>query len=541
MKKLLEVGIPKNRSFYLGVLSSALYGVSSVALLATSAYLISRAAQMPPILYLMVAVVGVRAFALGRASFRYAERLLLHDATFRKLTELRPALFRALVPLIPAGFKDHDQAQQLDRITSDVDETQNLVTRVISPIAAAIAGLLLATAIAWTLVIEAALTLFVSAVFLGVANFWLTTKLASKAETQRVLARANLRSALVSNIDGLTEFELNGWSEQLSRKVRAIGESQYRADKSLALASGIGPALFSLAGALVALSLAVIGQAALSQGLAGEFLAVLVLTPIAVFELLAGLQQAAIAWQKYRISAQRISGQLSLDLPKELQIKTGSSELDKFSSLELQNISIRYPNAEIDAVSQVSFKIKRGELVALMAPSGSGKTTIGYLIARLLNQQSGEYLINGKPVASYSLDSIRNKFGLVEQQPRIFAGSLRQNLEISGVTEERELISMLEQVGLWKLFAGREGLETQLGQAGLLISGGEAQRVAIARALLAGFEFLVIDEPTSALDKKNAEKLMSDISKLCNEHNLTALVITHDKNLTRFVARTIEL
>lgn len=541
MKRLLAVGLPKNRSFYLGVISSALYGISSVALLATSAYLISRAAQMPPILYLMVAVVGVRAFALGRASFRYAERLLLHDATFRKLTELRPALFRALVPLIPAGFRDYDQAEQLDRITSDVDETQNLVTRVISPLVAAAAGLILATSIVAVLALEAALTLFGAALLLGILNFWAATKLASKAETTRVAARARLRSALVNNLDGLTEFELNGWSDQLSREVRELGEQQYRADRRLALLSGIGPALFSLLGALVALALAVIGQRALSQGLAGEFLAVLVLTPIAVFELLGGLQQAAIAWQKYRISASRVATQLEAKLPFELEIASGDLDLKSIKSIELRNVSISYPDAKSEAVSDVNFKIRRGELVALMAASGSGKTTVGYLITRLLNHQSGEYLINGKPVEHYSLASLRNKFGLIEQQPRIFAGTVRQNLEISGQADESRLIAILEQVGLWKMFATRQGLDTQLGQSGLLISGGEAQRVAIARALLAGFEFLVIDEPTSALDKKNAQQLMIDISRLCSERNLTALVITHDQNLVRYVDRTIEL
>ena len=134
MRRLIRLGLPNTRIFYLGLFISLLQAVSAVALLATSAWLISRASEQPPVMYLMIAVVGVRGFALGRAAFRYGERILLHDAAFKMLATTRPGIFEKLIPLSPAGLGDSSHGQVMSKVVADVDELQNLPLRVIAPI-----------------------------------------------------------------------------------------------------------------------------------------------------------------------------------------------------------------------------------------------------------------------------------------------------------------------------------------------------------------------------------------------------------------------
>ena len=134
-RALIELGLPKTQSLALGLLIATLQGLSGVALLASSAWLISRASQQPNVVYISVAVVGVRAFAVGRSAFRYAERISLHDSAFRMLTDLRPRLFAKWIELAPAGVTSLDRGQAIQRMVADVDETQNLSLRVIAPIA----------------------------------------------------------------------------------------------------------------------------------------------------------------------------------------------------------------------------------------------------------------------------------------------------------------------------------------------------------------------------------------------------------------------
>ena len=159
------------------------------------------------------------------------------------------------------------------------------------------------------------------------------------------------------------------------------------------------------------------------------------------------------------------------------------------------------------------------------------------LLARLINPSSGQYLINGKSVDQFEIESVRKVIGLVEQDPTIFIGDVRANLLIAKPNAgDSELIAMLSRVGLWQMFKEREGLDTQLGDRGVLISGGEAQRLALARALLANFQVLILDEPTANVDAVQADRLMDDIFNVLGDFPARSLVlISHEdkyRNLT---------
>ena len=541
MTNIWKLGTPDNKQFKFGLVASGLYSISAVSLLATSAFLISRASQMPPILYLMVAVVGVRAFALGRATFRYAERIFSHDGVFRHLSALRPRLYAALTPFLSATANKASKGQDLDRVTSDVEELQNFPLRVLSPLLGNLFALITGTLLLATLSWQVALVLFISGLGFSLFGWWITTFQQQDLEKSRAETRATMRSGLVEYLDGISEFRNLGWAKDLRNQLSIQGLTQLKRDRRNALSVGLGPAIFGLAAILTIFLGAQFSYQAVSERIDGVYLAVLVLVPLAVFEVLTSIPAIAIALRKYSVAAERIQSTLEAKLPKELQIEQSNAILDEFSSLELVNLSVSYPNQQGFAVQGVNLKLVPGQILALMGKSGAGKTTVALAINSLIRPSTGEVLVNGTPLSEFTIDSRRRIIGLIEQQPHIFSGTLRQNLELVEGKSDIERWNAIRAVGLEQTFLARAGLDTELGQRGYLVSGGESQRIAIARALLADFKLLVVDEPTSALDEDNARKLAEDLREIAASKNLAILLITHDPEIANFCDEIMQL
>ena len=308
--------------------------------------------------------------------------------------------------------------------------------------------------------------------------------------------------------------------------------------------TGIGLALLSLLATLAMLSGAWFGGLAVETGrLQGGWLAVLVLLPLAIFELIQNAQPAVSAYRRYSSSSDRVRELLEREIPDSLKITTGALTVRNIESIDLQSISVRYPGAEIDAVSGVNLRIEPGNKVLLSGESGSGKSSVALVLSRLINAHSGLYLINGKPVEQFDFESVNKLIGLVEQNPTVFIGDVRANLLIAKPdASDPELMAILSRVGLWKMFESREGLDTQLGDRGVLISGGEAQRLALARALLANFQVLILDEPTANVDATQADRLMEDIFDILRDDQSRAiLLISHEGKYRSLVDLEIRL
>lgn len=202
------------------------------------------------------------------------------------------------------------------------------------------------------------------------------------------------------------------------------------------------------------------------------------------------------------------------------------------NSIEFKKVNFGYPSSEDHrdgkpVLSQVSFKIKKGDRVALVGPSGAGKSTILSLIERFYEPNSGEILLEGVPVRNLSRDALRSQIGYVEQDAPVLAGSIRDNLLIgSPNATDAELKAVLAEVNLTAVLKrDKRGLDAEVGEAGIMLSGGERQRLAIARALLAAPPILLLDESTSALDGLNEQRMREAIDAVAQGR--TMIVIAH--------------
>jgi ATP-binding cassette subfamily C protein CydC len=529
--ELIRLGLPKQKGFKLGLFVSVLQGISAVALMATSAWLISRAAEQPPIMFLNIAVVLVRGFALGRAFFRYTERLVLHNAAFAMLTELRPRLFAKLIPLAPAGLGRANRADTVTKLVNDVDEIQNLPLRVIAPLLQSTAvSLLTVGALAWlnpgsgaSLLIALLLAVFVALPVSARAS------VASNAKAAQI--RADLNVASATFVENLEVLQAYGWVEDQLKLVSDAQQETLKLSRDQAITAGLGAGMFSALAAVATAASAYFGGIAVqAQQTPGVMLAVFALVPLAVFDILQNVQPAIGAWQRYKASANRVHELLTDEVPTELAVSKGSAPLDQIRSIEVRDLTAKYPGTENPASRPVSFSLHAGQSLLLQGPSGSGKSTTALVLSGLLNPAGGSYLINGEPADSFLAGSVSARIGYLEQTPVVFMGSLRTNLLIAAPeTTDTDLWAVLERVNLAETFRAREGLDTELGERGVAISGGEAQRMALARALLANFEVLIFDEPTANVDPATAEQLWADLlGTLKSDNSKMAIFISHE-------------
>lgn len=558
---VLRKAQPTARRFGPGLFFALCSALSAVALIACSGWLITRASEQPQIAYLSAAVVGVRAFALGRAAFRYADRLASHDGAFRQLAELRVAVFERLIPLAPAGLARTQRGDLLSRLVSDVDELQDLPLRVVQPLLVSALVALLSVFGVWLVLPEAALTLFICLVFAFVVGTVLHAAVAARAERRLAPGRGALMQQLldfVSSLDVLTAFgAVDERIEQINRSDSALRRDGVR----ISVGAGLAASAMTLAAGCATLLAILVGAPTLE----GPQLTIIALVPLAVFEVCGMVPLAVGAWRHVRSSATRVAQIAPATVPEGIPVESSDDDeavIDAGAHADaplivLTGLSARWPEfaASIDgslhvpkaptALDTISLSIAPGERVLVRGESGAGKTTLANVLVRFLDY-TGSFTLNGREARSYAPAQLRRTIGLCEQNPWIFDATLRQNLLFARESaSDAELNAVIARVGLAEWAATRGGLDAELGERGALVSGGQAQRIALARALLAEFSVLIVDEPTANVDAAQSEVLMRDILAAASsdesERSRTVIVISHDSVPTELISRQLLL
>ncbi|WP_328770365.1 thiol reductant ABC exporter subunit CydD [Streptomyces sp. NBC_00286] len=508
------------------VLGSLALG-SAVGLMATSGWLISRASQQPPVLYLMVAVTATRAFGIGRAVFRYAERLVSHDAVLRMLADTRVAVYRRLERLAPAGLRTTRRGDLLSRLVADVDALQDYWLRWLLPASAAVVVSAASVGFTAWLLPEAGAALALGLLAAGAGVPLVTGAVARRAERRLAPARGVLATRVADLLTGTAELTVAGALPARTAEARRADAALTRIASRTATATALGDGLIALVSGLTVAATALVGAQAVADGrLSGVLMAVVVLTPLAAFEAVLSLPLAVQYRQRVRKSAERVYEVLDAPDPVREPERPREAPASPFP-LVLQELSARHHGQDRDALAGLDLTLAQGQRIAVVGQSGSGKTTLAQVLLRLLDAGAGTYTLGGMDAYDLGGDDVRRLVGLCAQDAHLFDSSVRENLLLArkDATEE-DLRDALGRARLLDWADGLpEGLDTLIGEHGARLSGGQRQRLALARALLADFPVLVLDEPAEHLDLPTADALTADL--LAATEGSTTLLITH--------------
>ncbi|KQX37430.1 ABC transporter [Streptomyces sp. Root63] len=511
----------------LALLLGSLAVGSAVGLMAVSGWLISRASEEPPVMYLMMAVTATRAFGIGRAVFRYAERLVSHDAVLKLLAELRVAVYRGLERIAPGGLRTTRRGDLLSRLVADVDALQDYWLRWLLPVGTAVVVGTAAAGFTGWLLPEAGVILAVGLLVAGVGVPLVSGACARRTERQLAPARAALATRVADLLGSTAELTVAGALPARQTRLRAADTLLTRIASRAAAATALGGGLSALVCGLTVVAAATVAVPAVQDGrLSGVALAVVVLTPLAAFEAVTGLPLAVQYRQRVARSAERVFEVLDAPVPVREPEAPAEEPASPFP-LEVRGLSARYPGARHDALASLDLTLTRGRRIAVVGPSGSGKTTLAQVLLRFLDASSGTYRLGGVEASALDSDTVRRSVGLCAQDAHVFDSSIRENLRLArpGATDA-ELRDALARARLldWVL-ALPEELDTPVGEHGARLSGGQRQRLALARALLADFPVLVLDEPAEHLDLPTADALTADL--LDATRGCATVLITH--------------
>ncbi|MGD0861689.1 MAG: thiol reductant ABC exporter subunit CydC [Candidatus Limnocylindrales bacterium] len=533
--RIARLGRPVNGRLALAVVAGVAAAGAAIGLTATSAWLVSRAAERPAVLDLMVAITGVRFFGISRGALRYAERLTAHDAAFRVLARLRSDAYARLERLAPAGLLEFRSGDLLARLVDDIDGLADLWLRLLLPyLVAGIAAVLTVAAI-WLLVPAAALALAVSLVFAAFAIPACTILLARRGERLISGTRGDLASATLEVLAGAPELLVAGATEQRLTHLAAIDRRLAAAEARTSAGAGLGALLSGLAsGAAVWLSL-LAGIAAVRVGaLDGVELAVVVLVPIAIHEAISGVVPAAQHLPGLAAMARRVVEVAAR--PDPVVEPAAPEKLPEGPyGLRSRGLRARYRPDLPDALRLPDIELRPGRRLLVTGPSGSGKSTLAAVLVRFLEPSAGSLELVGRDRSAdfrrLAGDDLRRVVCLCAQDPHVFDTSIAENVRLARPSaDDGQIRAALAaaQLTAW-IDSLPNGLDTLVGEHGALLSAGQRQRLSLARALLADAPVIVFDEPTEHLDEATATALTADL--LAATAGRTVVMITHRPEL----------
>ncbi len=485
----------------LGVLAMG----SALALAGVSAWLITRASQMPPVLDLSVAVVAVRTFAISRGVLRYCERLVTHDAALRAAGTARAQIYHRLATGPVAGAVRLHSGELVARVGADVDALADVLVRALVPIGVATALSLAAVVVVGIISLPAAVVLAVCLLLAGVVAPWLAGRAAATQEAVARQHHSERDTAAMLALEHAPELRVAGALPDViaesQRQQRAWGSS---------LDAAARPAAFAEAVPTAAIGVSVIGAVVAALGMAPTAapttLAVLMLLPLSAFEATGVLPAAAGQMTRSRIAARRL-----LDLAPPVP-ETGTHMVSP--SRPLGRLSAQVAAGHAGArPNHATIDLPPGARLAVTGPSGSGKTTLLMTLAGLLPPVQGQVTLDGIDLQRIREDELRRAVSFFAEDAHIFATTVRDNLLVArGDCGDDELTAALDAVGLGGWLSGLpEGLSTVLTAGAQAVSAGQRRRLLLARAVLSPASIVLLDEPTEHLDAADADRILHEL------------------------------
>lgn len=500
------------RATVVGGLLGGAATTSGIALTATSGWLIVRASEHPAILTLLAAIVAVRAFGMARPFFRYLERVVSHAAALDDLAHHRAAVYAALVPLTPARLGRRARSRVLTGVVDDLTDVVETQVRVTVPVGSSVVAGVAATVLATWLAPAIGLVLAGLLVVIA-AGCWLAWRTESHARGELLAARAEVGrvSDLVARQAGElqaigAERAANSWLVSAHETLREAVRRQSRGRALVAALLMLGTAAATVAAAVLA-----------DPGDVGApVAALLIVVPVAVGDALAPLVDTMRALARAQGSGVRLDALLDQEPavhdPQTPAALPPRGNDDNGPVVELDAVAASW-TGERSHLGPIDLQLTPGRHVAVAGPNGSGKSTLLTVLARALDPSSGRHTVDGTDVRTATMAAVRSDVAVVDDEPHVFATSLRENLRLARPdATDADLASALVRAGLDHWVTGLpDGLATRLGTGGRGVSAGERTRLGVARAVLADRPVVLLDEPTAHLDHATATAVLGDV------------------------------
>jgi thiol reductant ABC exporter CydC subunit len=527
IRRTLQLVWPARGRLTITTLLGAATAGSGIALLATSAWMISRAAQRPSVVALGIAIVGVRVFAVSRGLSRYGERLVGHDTALRVLADLRVRVYERLERLAPNGLPAFRRGDLLARLVADVDALQDLMLRVIPPYGVALIVSIPTVGLIWYLLPAGGLVLAVTLLAGATLVPWYAHRLAGRRETRQAAARGELSTHVIDLLEGAPDLVAFDAADAQLARVSAADAELTRIATSSACTAGVGSGLITLLTGLAVWGMLLVGVPAVNSGrLSGPFLAVIALVPLAVFEMVIGLPAAAQTLERVRQSAARVFAVIDT-APDLANSESPNPPGPPPHGLRVKRLRARYGPDRPWALDGIDLDLPPGRRVGIVGASGAGKSTLAAVLVRFLSYEAGSVTLDGLELDTLAGEDVRRVVGLAAENTYLFDTTLRENLLLARRdATDADVRLALQRARLLEWVEGLPaGLDTEVGEHGARLSGGQRQRLGIARALLARFPVLIFDEPGEHLDAATADALRVDLLDLTRGQ--TTVMITH--------------
>ncbi|SHN65171.1 thiol reductant ABC exporter subunit CydC [Desulfitobacterium chlororespirans] len=531
----------------LALLLSALTVTSHIGLMATSSYLLARAALQPPIMDLMITIVGVRFFGISRAVFRYFERLVSHDVTFRVLSRLRMIVYEGIEPLAPARLKELRSGDLLSRIVGDVEVQQNLFLRVLAP--PLVAVLVLLGYGGFLAYFNQGFTMILAAFFLaaGVVLPLLVRALGKGIGQMKIQAKAKMYTFILDSLQGMPEMLAFGQTEAVLQRIQEAQNELSHSERRMAKVTGTANALMGMSTHLGMLAVLVLGIILVEGGqLDGVLLGMLALGVLSSFEAVATLPAGQPYLEENEAAGRRLKHLIDeghqllekekggLDAPG---FNDGAEEKWSFQNREpelaFENVRFRYEPDGPWVLDNISVKIPSGRRIGIVGQSGAGKSTLVNLLVRFWEPSAGEIRLGGVNIKELTPQVVRENMGIVAQKPYLFHATVKENLLLAKLeATNEELYEAARRARIHDFILSLpQGYDCLIGEEGMKLSGGQQQRLAIARVLLKDAPILIFDEATSGLDPVTERELKEELFALTEDRTL--IVITHHLELVK--------
>lgn len=519
LKQVLLLTIREKRDVSIAIFFGFLAGIAGVALMASSGYLISKAALTSQMTILIIMGACLKLFGLVSALSRYAERLFSHRATFTMLSNLRVSFFERLEPHAPQIFQKYRSGDLLARIVGDVESLQNFLLRVFYP--PVVLGIVFLSTIFFTSFFSFAIALVIAGgmvltIIVVPAIFaWRQRKIDSATRT----SRAALSSEATEFLFGFRDLKIYQQLESKEQQLAAFSDDYAEQQRKAGLEENLSQSVNGFVALLVSFFVLGLGTYFVATDqLDGLYLAMLVMISLAVFENVPPMAVFPAYFEDNRKAAVRLENVVAQEENSEKLLELPSGPLD----FKLDKVVFTYPNEERPALDHVSLTIKEGTKTAIVGPSGSGKSTLLQVLLNIADIDAGDITIGGKTLQNVRQENLWNAMNVVLQENHFFFGTIRSNLLIANEeASEEEMQEALNKVQLDQF-----SLDTKVSEKGANLSGGEKQRLAIARALLKSKPIWLLDEPVSSVDSVTAQAIYKEL--FANGEKNTFIIISHD-------------